>query len=198
MSKFKVGDTFTIQIKRIRKDGAYVVGERVLAGAATSFAIPEYEMEELARYAVESKTYEDGLADAWEAVRKIEELWGDLADSELLCIFGIDDDDNRNESVMRTILSQKTPQEVIDSIKAYKDSREIRRGDEVICTNRYSWHYQRRGIVLQTGERKTMVIWEPCNADSARKSDLQMTGRNFADKLDSLLAEIGGDKNGED
>ena len=134
------------------------------------------------------QTYEDGLADAWEAARKIVcgKPAGGLPEANIDAIFG------RGWHV-ESILAEYTAQEAIAKIKEWEDSNEIRRGDEVESTNPESCHFKHNGIVLQTGKTtgKARVMWDTNKVERVGKSNLKKTGRNFADKLDALLGEIG-------
>lgn len=164
MSKYKVGDTFCI-------NGEIKTSREVTA-----------------------KTYEDGLADAWEAARKIccdPSDEGILAE-EISTIFGTD--------YPPDVIIDHTPQEAIAKIKEWEDGNEIRWGDEVEHRD------GKRGIVIHTGQspfegRMIRVLWENnLHAIAYNKGEAEQkitkTGRNFADKLDALLGEIGGDTNG--
>ena len=190
MSKHKVGDKFIVEIDNImssRKGEAYgVKGLKTLV-------FDDCGLGKLERYndAVHTRTYEDGLADAWEAARKItcNKDDGGLCAEELCEIFGTVRPSNA--------MVDNTPQEAIAKIKEWEDSKEIKRGDEMVHVMDVNEKMIVTYIAVDNdfihGINRTGDLYSCADPANWRK-----TGRNFADKLDALLGEIGGDTNGQD
>lgn len=131
--------------------------------------------------------YELGLSDAWEAARKIEmePNNGGLSFDEMSNIF--------KKTSAGAVFEDYTPQEAIAKIKAYEDSKEIKRGDEVD-------HQGLKSIVIRTCPDAVYTVTSIGTTPKYTGGDIQRlvkTGRNFADKLDALLSEIGGHDNVE-
>ena len=180
MSKYKVGDRFTIEVQRIRDNGYYLIGKRRFENVDVEMAIPEHTLDVLAECSKQIKTYEDGLVDAWEAARMIHEN-----PDRIKKIF--------DNPFIDDILNSHAPQAIVAKIKAYEDSKEIRRGDEVTPLHGANIKYGKKGIVFKESCVSVRVVWEDKDTTKIDKSLLTKTGRNFADKLDALLGEIGAD-----
>lgn len=115
MSKYKVGDKVLLQgeVIKIEKDNVpYPYGIRIANNAGVEFMFCEEEMI--------SKTYEQGLNDAWELARKIENKLDIPTAREIFEAYRIAD-----------ILDNFTPQEALAKIEAYEESKAIKVGDVV-------------------------------------------------------------------
>lgn len=173
MQEFKVGDTVLVEMEvseigdtrlpyRVGRDGVFFRVDKV--------------------YPIPTKTYEDGLAEAWEAARKIA-YYDDsdpdaLTDEKMEEIFGMDDE--------RHIFMRYTAQEVIEKIAAWKDTQPIKTGDVVVYEANGL-----KGLVLDVRGECCQVLWESGKCAGFLSMDnLVKTGRT-AD-IAGLLAEIGG------
>lgn len=167
MSKYKVGDQIYVKCRVVGiSDEDDPVIELTDWGNRVAVAGEE----------ICTKTYEDGLADAWEALQK--------SGRELMEIFG-----GLN---IAGIMANNTPQEAIAKIKEYEASKEIRRGDEVVINGEY------KGVVTNIAYGFCEVMWGEGSCGGFMPDALFKTGRNFVDKLDALLSEIGGENDGQD
>lgn len=119
------------------------------------------------------KTYEQGLADAWELAKKIENRLGSTI---LEPIFG--------SSSISVILDNFTAEEALAKIEAYERKQEIKVGDEVKTilgkTN---------GIVTRVYSECCYVVWADGVCGEYQKSHLEKTGKHI--DIESLLKQIG-------
>lgn len=121
---FKVGDEVLIkgEVVEVAKDVAYPIGVR-LRCATVPMLFTEEELE------LSTKTYAQGLADAWDLAKKIrvQPSNGGIPKSELEEIFGT--------TFIDTIFKNNTYAEALAKIEAYeKEKSEIKVGDEVRTT----------------------------------------------------------------
>lgn len=119
MSKYKVGDKVLLQgevIKIKENNIPYPYGIRIAKGVEFMFGKEE----------MISKTYEDGLADAWELARKIvlQPSKGGMPGKDMSSIFG-------ERWTLTNILKNHTPQQALAKIEAYEKAKEIKVGDVV-------------------------------------------------------------------
>lgn len=109
MSKYKVGDKFIVEIDNVmsgRRGGVYgVKGLKTLV-------FDDCGLGKLERYndAVRTKTYEDGLADAWEAARKM----AAMSIREFECVIS-------SEYTYGTVFDALSPQEAIAIVKGVQN-----------------------------------------------------------------------------
>ena len=79
------------------------------------------------------EAYQRGLYDAWEAARKIADMWTRIDNDELLAIFGITE--RIGHSTIRSLFEKQTANEAMLGLKAYEEKQkaddEIKVGDEV-------------------------------------------------------------------
>ena len=176
MSKYKVGDKVLIEgkINKIEYGLDFLVDVDV---DGKNIIIEEDK--------ITSKTYEDGLADAWELARKIVLSISDggisIKDFEIIFGAGLD---------YKDILKIMTPQEALAKIEAYEESKAIKVGDvvKVDGTNKDC------GIVIAIDEiqKKARLMY----ADTSFRvnewylADLKKTGRHI--DIDGLLEQIKG------
>ena len=76
--------------------------------------------------------YQRGLDDAWEAARKIADMWTRIDNDELLAIFGITE--RIGHSTIRAMFEKQTANEAMLELEAYEEKQiddEIKVGDEV-------------------------------------------------------------------
>ena len=118
MSKYKVGDRVLMQmvVDDVRKDNGYAPIWVSLERNDTSDGMWLTE-EQIDKYA--SKSYEDGLNNAWELARKICEM----GDKDFNNIFGC--------VHFSDVFYYNTPQEAFAKIEAYEESKAIKVGDVV-------------------------------------------------------------------
>ena len=125
------------------------------------------------------KTYEQGLADAWELAKKIrvQPRDGGIPNSELEEIFGT--------TFIDTIFKNNTCAEALAKIEAYEKEKEIKVKDIVIyhdCPG--------TGVVTYVDSEHTTVMWENGRFGEYQKCYLEKTGET-ADCLDDLFRQIG-------
>ena len=77
--------------------------------------------------------YQRGLDDAWEAARKIADMWTRIDNDELLAIFGITE--RIGHSAIKSLFGKQTANEAMLELEAYEEKQkaenEINVGDEV-------------------------------------------------------------------
>lgn len=127
MSKYKVGDKVLMEmvIDEVRNNDyapIWVTLERDDRSDGMWL-----KAEQIDKYV--SKTYEDGLNDAWELARK---LYCDIKTHELKEIFDCKSNHYVDNSIVfGWILNELTPQEALAKIEAYEESKAIKVGDVV-------------------------------------------------------------------
>ena len=182
MSKYNTGDKFVVEINEVMESD---YGTLYRADFST-LVFDDYGLDNLPQLVdgVNEACYNKGLADAWEAARKVGclEQYGGMSSDELYEVF--------DDSGKSAVLNKVTAQEAIAKIKEWKGRKEIRRGDEVIYKEPKD---KESGIVTLTHEddKGALVLWQSGNASYEYQNSLTKTGRNFADRLDALLGEIG-------
>ena len=81
----------------------------------------------------DNEFYQKGLGDAWEAARKIANMWTRIDNDELLAIFGITE--RIGHSTIRSMFEKQTANEAMLELEAYEEKQkaedEIKVGDEV-------------------------------------------------------------------
>ena len=84
-----------------------------------------------------SEAYQRGLEDAWEAARKIADMWTRIDNDELLAIFGITE--RIGYSTINSLFGKQTANEAMLNLEAYEEKQEaadkIEVGDEVEVLN---------------------------------------------------------------
>lgn len=170
MSKYKVGDKVLLQgeVIKIEKDNVpYPYGIRIANNAGLEFMFCEEEMI--------FKTYEDGLADAWELARKIENKLDIPTAREIFDAYRIAD-----------ILDNFTPQEALAKIEAYEESNAIKVGDVVYADGV-------QGVVIDIISDEGCYIYNEngCIEEHWFK-DLKKTGRHI--DIEHLLEQIRGNE----
>ena len=131
----------------------------------------------------ENKTYEQGLADAWEAARKIalREQDGGLSIEATKKNYGL--------PFFERILKNFDAAEAIAKIKAYEDEQQkIKVGDEVIEIDEED---DIPGIVtgifpLLDNANLCYILWGDGSTDSMKNTELKKTGRHFP-QVEKLL-----------
>lgn len=125
---YKVGDKFVIEIERVsppvdrnrEKDALYRVK------GFNTLVFDDYGLDKLEKYEnnVVTKTYEDGLNDAWKVLKHIQS--GELSSKEIMDIWGM------NDLTFVNCFAQKyKPQEALEILEAYEKSQQIQVGDVV-------------------------------------------------------------------
>ena len=120
------------------------------------------------------KTYEEGLNDAWELVKKIYKM----SESERYEMFNIP------VAFTYDILFEVTPQEALAKIEEYEKNN-IKAGDEVrTFDNTY------KGVVTVTRQIGDFyVLWDNGTSGTYTPKEVKKTGRTI--DIKSFLAEIG-------
>ena len=125
------------------------------------------------------KTYEDGLNDAWEAVRKISlnVAEGGLPTDDLIKIF---DGDNPYR-----IIKKYTGKECVEKIKAWEEKNKFHVGEIVNIEG------ARKAVVSRVEDNCCYILDETgCVAKYFDTSSISKTGRTI--DIESLLKQIGG------
>lgn len=178
MSKYKVGDRVLMQmvvdeIKNNDYAPIWVSLER--EDTADGMWLKEEQIDKYA-YKGESKTYEDGLNDAWELARKMTS-WI-YSDRKKVLGFGYSSD----------VFNQYTYQEALAKIEAYEKEQQINVGDVVECFSDY------KGVVLDIDtDFKTLdVFTENGCVEGLAITDVKKTGRHI--DIEHILEQIRGNE----
>ncbi len=176
MSEYKVGDKVLVEARVVRKekrigeyqikinsytDDSWVEKEKIYPLTAKDTNIP-------------TKTYEDGLNEAWELAKKLF-LYpheGGYNSTELEEIFG------RTEHLWKL-----SPQEAAAKIAEWESRQDIHVGDLV----RVGFGY---GVVTSVHKENCYVLWTDGSSGCRDKKYLTKTGRTI--DIAWLLAQIGG------
>lgn len=167
---FKVGDEVLIRGTIERVDIEDTCERPYLFKSKVGFLawVPESEVE------LPNKTYTQGLADAWELLKKVY----DMKCETIKQIFDV-------EGGFWNVIKDFTYEEALAKIEAYEREKEIKVGDVV------EWiPYGNDGIVTCVRGEEIYVIWSDGSCGTRPKDKLKKTGRT-ADGLDLLLRQIG-------
>ena len=172
MSKFKVGDKVLIEgrISRVDNTKGITCPYRIDTADDFMWCNENYLIDV-------SKTYEDGLNDAWELARKIENK---MSLVNLKYLF--------NSTKIADILDNFTPQQALAKIEAYEESKAIKVGDVVECFSDY------KGVVLDCDdELGTLDVFsENGCVEGLAFSDVKKTGRHI--DIQHILEQIRGNE----
>lgn len=136
----------------------------------------------------DTKTYEQGLADAWECARKIilsYKGYSALKPLDFKGVFGTSD--------ISEILENLTVAEAIAKIKEYEEKQqEIKIGDEVYFLS------ECKGVLICKDNNSFTILWDDGNVimydkQSNRHLKLKKTGRYFP-QVEEMLKAIRGRK----
>lgn len=125
-----------------------------------------------------SKTYEDGLNEAWEVVRR---LYNELGLDKRVELFGY--------CAPREIVNALTPQEAIEKIREYEEEQkkaaEIKIGDEV--TDNDGWE----GVVawIDPDGEYLIILQKDGTALRWKKDIFKKTGRHFS-QIEEVLKQM--------
>lgn len=140
--------------------------------------------EQIDKYAYKgaSKTYEDGLADAWELARKIENKLDIPTAREIFDAYRIAD-----------ILDNFTPQEALAKIEAYEESKAIKVGDEIAIVG----HAIKGYVIEKSQECEDCYVVLITNYKDLRtaiynKTVIKKTGRHI--DIQHILEQIRGNE----
>ena len=135
---------------------------------------------------VVTTSYEKGLNDAWECLKKIvfEKCDDGLTFTEIIKIFD-------GKCLTSEILNGYSPSEAIAKIKEYEKKQEqaddeIEVGDEVIEGKVFN---SGKGIVTFVSPIVTYVVWYDGSTGRRKLEDLKKTGRHF-DKISEILEQL--------
>jgi hypothetical protein len=140
--------------------------------------------EERAEIHNDRKTYEQGLTDAWEVLRKLQKMPCTEFYKLFPCCEGMG-------NAITELIRRMTPSEAIAKIKAYEDEqqkieREIKVGDEVVENGDIS----KRGVVtyikLTGGGNLYNVLWDDGRSCGYYKKGIKKTDRHFP-QVEELL-----------
>lgn len=171
---FKVGDEVLIKgkVENVEGYGAVIF----VGGLGKAF----FKEEELIPV---DKTYEQGLADAWELAKKIvchEEQGG----MSIPCFSAIFDEYMTVEEVLASL----TAEEALAKIEAYEKEKEIKVGDEVIVCTMSGSEFD--AVVTCKYDKEADVMYKGGNvANHVPLRLLKKTGKHI--DIESLLRQIG-------
>lgn len=138
--------------------------------------------------------YQRGLNDAWEAARKIADMWTRIDNNELLAIFGITE--RIGHSTIRSMFEKQTANEAMLELEAYEEKQKaddkIVVGDEV---ERYiNGKLDSKGIYLgdtdEEGDYWNCLFWTGAVFTTLAypKHQFKRTGNHF--DIASILKEM--------
>lgn len=129
---------------------------------------------------ISDKTYEQGLADAWELAKKfrVRQSDGGLSNSELLEIFGT--------TYIDMIFKNHTYEEALAKIEAYEREKEITVGDVVYGDD----DPESFGVVTRKDSFGFYVMWDDGSSGRDKKPEsLHKTDKHI--DIEGLLKQIG-------
>ena len=168
---FKVGDE--VQIK-----GKVVAIEIERCGLPYWVGVSNGMGYWLSEADITDKTYEQGLADAWELARKIYDMKCDTVEE----IFGA-------RGGFYGVIDGLSCEEALAKIEVYeKEKSEIKVGDVV------EFYYEteepkEKGVVTWVLENGVAVVWVSGETEHCKKTELTKTGKHI--DIESLLRQIG-------
>ncbi len=179
MSEFNVGDKVYAEVVIIAKDNGFYA---INADGNTENPYVHFVISEKYLHNIPEKTYEDGLNEAWEVVKRIGLLYedGGFKTNELMEIFG--------RATICTILKENTLKEAVEKIRAWENSKEIHVGD--IVTDSYGNKDVVTGVGGQKETDTICILRTDGYAGTVYKQELTKTGRTI--NIESLLKQIGG------
>lgn len=178
MSKYKIGDKFIIEIGHGIVDPLY--GARYFIKGFNTLVFDDNELDKLEKYDVDAKAnadynvgYEDGLHDAWECAKIIENSDA----GENYARFG--------EYFTDGVFNKFSASEVKNKIVEYEAKQaEIKVGDEIINEGD-------KGVVTRINLDTCDVIWFDGSVNEEyEKNFLRKTGRHY--DIDSILEQLKG------
>jgi uncharacterized protein YkvS len=174
MSKYKVGDKFVIEINSEYFDN-YKIKE-------TDLILSDYTLNKLQKYEddIASKTYEDGLNDAWKVLEHIQS--GELSEEDIKNIWNISD-----TTFLNSFTEIYTPQEALKILEAYEKPQQIQVGD--IIQHKDGTY----GVVTRFVGGIADVLWEDGTVSTESYVDeLHKTGKTR--DISSILEQIRGNE----
>ena len=178
MQEFKVGDKVLVPMKivDITESGVYYLKRESVYYHVAKEIMQKFEKENECT----GKTYEDGMAEAWEVARKLcapEDdggiLWDDIHE-----MFGV----NKFYDAFKNF----TASEATAKIKAWEEGKKFHVGDVVR-------HHGKECVVTKifdSDPEKCYLLWEDGGTGTGAFSKFEKTGRTI--DIAGLLAEIGG------
>ena len=134
---------------------------------------------------LQDTAYQRGLDDAWEAARKIADMWTRMDNDELLAIFGITE--RIGHSTINSLFGKQTANEAMLNLEAYEEKQkaddEIKVGDEV--------RHDRGWTAVVTSIDNVGFSVMDYNGEVASYSDIgkfKKTGRHF--DIPKILEEM--------
>ena len=182
MKEFKVGDKVMVETRIIGEDKFNGQYQMKIDANAWIFWVEKDKVHSLTADSinVHTKTYEDGLREAWELAKKIicNIEYGGLHTSELEQIFGCAEFDD--------VLKNYTPQEAAAKIAEWEERQEIHVGD--VLLDKISG--DREVVVSNVHDGGIYVIWPDGSCGECEAENFAKTGRTI--DIEGLLAQIGG------
>ena len=135
---------------------------------------------------LQDEAYQRGLDDAWEAAKKIANMWTRIDNDELLAIFGIHE--RIGHSTIRSLFEKQTANEAIEKLKTYEEKKaddEIKVGDEV---EDHTDSLHKKAAVWSIKGDVLRVIAVGGETWMLRKNNAVRTDRHF--NIDKILEEM--------
>ena len=176
MSKFKVGDKVFLEAEIRQVDiEPYGVPYNVKFLNGATMWVDESNISRI------SKTYEDGLADAWKVLKHIQS--GELSSKEIMDIWGMTD-----ITFVNCFAQKYTPQEAFEILEAYEKSKQIQVGDVVHHTN----SDEDAIVVCKCNDGRYKLMFGDFDISTNKVSEFTKTGRHI--DIEHLLEQIRGDE----
>lgn len=179
MQKFEVGDKVLVEAEIVDKSEVNLNKYQIDIDCYEYSSYAWVNGKNIHRGDIATKTYEDGMAEAWELLKIISTQY---TEKELEEIFGFP---------YPLKLLELTAQEAAAKIKAWEDAKEIHVGDVVKMTGG-----EFEGVVSKVKGSGCYVIFGDGSSGRFAKDDLIKTDRKI--NITGLLAEIGGAENEAD
>ena len=138
---------------------------------------------------LQDTAYQRGLNDAWEAARKIADMWTRMDNDELLAIFGITE--RIGHYTINSLFGKQTANEAIEKLKAYEEKQEA--ADEIKVGDEVNWLGD-CFIVTRIFQSRTQkeqcdgIDDDGCVYHDILMDDLEKTGRHF--DIASILEDM--------
>ena len=148
--------------------------KRIAFGSYEFYEDNKRDIVEFSSLIIEEKTYEDGLNEAWDFIRKIYDLKCD----DIEKIF------NTNGGVYGVISSTIPIKDMIAKLEAYEAENQIKVGD-VVTSARGGF----LGVVTMIVGNNVYILWDDGSSGIRNKKEVSKTGKNI--DISSVLSEIG-------
>ena len=180
MSKYAVGDKVLVYGEIIETNYSHRFPYKVKFVNDADVILSENELSKI------SKTYEDGLADAWKVLKHIQS--GELSKKEIMDIWGMTD-----LTFVNCFAQKYTPQEALKILETYEESKAIKVGDEIAIVG----HAIKGYVIEKSQECEDCYVVLITNYKDLRtaiynKTVIKKTGRHI--DIQHILEQIRGNE----